>query len=53
MPSQIPTFLPTGGAASAASLDLYLIIGSIVIVALVSALALAARRKLIEPRLMM
>jgi len=53
MPSQIPTFLPTGGAASAASIDLYLIIGSIVIVALVSALALAARRKLIEPRLMM
>ncbi|MEM0118316.1 MAG: hypothetical protein QXV32_07695 [Conexivisphaerales archaeon] len=53
LPSQIPTLPSLGGATSAMSLDLYLIAGSIVIIALVSALAIAARRKLIEPRLMM
>lgn len=49
--NQIPSYIPA--ITSASSLNLYLIAGSIAIIVLISALAIAARRKLIEPRLMM
>lgn len=52
LPSQIPT---AGGAlgTSAMSLDIYLLIGAAALITLVSALALAVRRRMIEPRLLM
>jgi|SRR5579875_1072490 hypothetical protein len=52
-PSQIPGYSSVASAVSGVSLDLFLIAGSAVVIVLVSALALAARRKAIEPRLLM
>jgi hypothetical protein len=50
--SQIPAYSSAVSAISGTSLDIFLVAGSAVVIVLVSALALAARRRAIEPRLM-
>jgi hypothetical protein len=51
-PSDIPGYGAASALSAGASFDLYLIAGAVVVVAFISLLALTARRRMIEPRLM-